>query len=222
MRKSAVCLVVALLVNVNMHPRELVVTTSHNIVHYLVDQLEIESAGEWKSMIPIAPADPSTLTIEDRSFFTIDGSAVPQGKNSTSFAFTPGSVKPALVTVRLREPVAVPGICKEIRCHVRGNDSYTAFVVIVRDIYGTEYKIPADWRKAASSPFSGWKEVTASVPNYIAQADTLRISHVGIEFAGFEFVTSGSGDPVVFDLLTAVTDVFDLQSGDADSVNARW
>jgi hypothetical protein len=124
-------------------------------------------------------------------------------------------------TLRLtfRQPISTAGIAKTLSFWLEGpGQGRLSGAVIVRDIHGIEYDLPA-----FDDAGSGFRRVTLPVPPFVAQSDAYLPSQGGITVLGFAFTAEGRAD-VLFglDMLGATVDTFYLDSADEDAMKDWW
>jgi hypothetical protein len=160
---------------------------------------ELDSLEQkYKSDISFRAADNTFLLV------TLKGAAAPKAR----------------IELRLKKPVRIAGVVKTVSFYL--STSITAGIncsLIVADINGIEYKIPAGGAAQAFQRFA------VMIPPTLSQSSIFNTEGSGISFLGFEFNFSAGankGATVGIDLVTAESDMFMLHSKDSDAMDDNW
>jgi hypothetical protein len=123
--------------------------------------------------------------------------------------------------IRPVKPIVIEGICQSVSVWIAGRNYKHWLKALIQDFYGNERSIYVD-----KLTFIGWKELTFSIPDIVAQRDFHFIDKQGIKFSGFVVEC----DPVetfgvyylYFDELRAMTDIFNEKTRDVDDMRDDW
>ena len=131
-------------------------------------------------------------------------------------------------TVTATKPLPVEGITKTVSVWVAGRNFNHTLSLLLKDYRGNDFEI-----YMGKLNHTGWKLMTAAIPpqnpdgkNGIIQKDYHYGDRLGLRIVGFRI----DCDPedaygsyyIYFDDLRAVTDLYDVQSRDADDMDDNW
>ncbi len=118
-------------------------------------------------------------------------------------------------------PLQIPGITKTISVWVVGRNNNHLLSVVVADYFGNVNVL-----RMGRLNFSGWKQLTTTVPPTLVQRDFHYSDRMGVQILGFmiepELMETYGTYYVYFDGLTALTDLFAEESRDPDDMIDSW
>ncbi|MCG8453962.1 MAG: flagellar filament outer layer protein FlaA [Spirochaetales bacterium] len=124
-------------------------------------------------------------------------------------------------TLKPIRPLPIEGITKTISIWVAGRNTNHELQLLVSDHFGNKAVVPM-----GKLNFSGWKQLTVTIPPTVKQRDYHYNDRMGISIDGFNVrcnIDETYGRYYVyFDDIRAVTDLFAEETRDADDMMDAW
>lgn len=118
-------------------------------------------------------------------------------------------------------PMAVEGICKTVSVWVIGRNAEHNLKLLVRDHYGNKAELTM-----GKLNFSGWKKLTATIPETLIQQDYHYVRKTGIEIEGFKVECNPEETYgtyyIYFDDMRAITDLYPVSNRDENDIVDMW
>ncbi|MDR1786048.1 MAG: flagellar filament outer layer protein FlaA [Spirochaetaceae bacterium] len=204
-------------------------TAGNALTEVSVDLFERE--GSWVSSI-----SPDNGLVSSRLF---EGSPAAKTAYTTPEGETPPDTKVLGVKVQFyrrgvntfyvkaASPIPITGVVKTISFWVTGRNQAHRISLIVRDYFSHIYEL-----YVGDLAFAGWKQLRVTIPpspdgeRGIVQSSPYYGDHPGLSIVGFKIdcnpVEARGTYYLYFDDLRAVTDVYDYNNPDTDSMQDNW
>ena len=188
---------------------------------------KMEDAGFWYGVFPADnglielrafPGGPlDKEPIEDEEQFGL-GEADENVVGAKVSFFRRGVIDFTLKPIR---PLPIEGITKTISVWVAGRNTNHRLELLVSDHFGNHAVIPM-----GKLNFSGWKQMTVTIPPHIKQRDYHYNDRMGLSIEGFnvkcDIDETYGRYYIYFDDVRAVTDLFAEESRDTDDMMDAW